>query len=88
MSQRNPFRYVTNLDADCFTDDDVLRKTFESFGKITGAELIRDEMNRPRFGFVYFERVEDAAKAIVEMNHKMIGSKTLYIAPVCLSLGP
>jgi len=77
---------VKNLDADIFMDDDVLRKTFENYGKITSAILMRDEQKRLRgFGFVCFERAEDATKATIEMNGKMIGSKPLYVALVCLS---
>jgi len=73
--------YVKNLDADCFLDDDFLRKTFESYGKVTSAKLMRDDEKRPKgFGFVCFERAEDATKATIEMNGKIVGSKPLYVA--------
>lgn len=32
------------------------------------------------FGFVCFEKPDDATKAVLEMNNKMIGSKPLYVA--------
>jgi len=73
--------YVKNLDDDCFEDDDSLFKAFRDYGNISSAKLMRDEQERPKgFGFVCFERAEDANRAIDEMNGKLIGSKYLYVA--------
>jgi len=71
--------YVKNLD-DSIGDED-LRRQFESFGKITSAKVMCDEANRSKgFGFVCFEKPDDATKAVVDMNNKMVCSKPLYVA--------
>jgi polyadenylate-binding protein len=71
--------YVKNLDDN--VDDDMLRQNFESYGKITSAKVMCDETNRSKgFGFVCFEKPDDATKAVVEMNNKMLGNKPLYVA--------
>lgn len=71
--------YVKNLD-DTITDD-VLRKHFEPYGNITSAKVMGDEGGRSKgFGFVCFEKPDDATKAVVEMNNKIIGNKPLYVA--------
>jgi polyadenylate-binding protein len=71
--------YVKNLD-DNITDEG-LRSQFESFGKITSAKVMCDEAGRSKgFGFVCFEKPDDATKAVVDMNNKMVGTKPLYVA--------
>uniref|UniRef100_A0A914YWV0 Polyadenylate-binding protein n=1 Tax=Panagrolaimus superbus TaxID=310955 RepID=A0A914YWV0_9BILA len=71
--------YVKNLD-DNITDEG-LRSQFESFGKITSAKVMCDEGGRSKgFGFVCFEKPDDATKAVVDMNNKMVGTKPLYVA--------
>lgn len=55
--------YVKNLDDT--VDDDVLRQNFESYGKITSAKVMRDDNGRSKgFGFVCFEKPEEAAKVL------------------------
>jgi polyadenylate-binding protein len=71
--------YVKNLDDN--VDDSMLRQNFESYGKITSAKVMCDENNRSKgFGFVCFEKPDDATKAVVDMNTKMLGNKPLYVA--------
>jgi len=71
--------YVKNLD-DTVTDEG-LRTQFEAFGKITSAKVMCDENGRSKgFGFVCFEKPDDATKAVVDMNNKMVGTKPLYVA--------
>lgn len=71
--------YVKNLDDT--VDDEMLRQNFESYGKITSAKVMCDENGRSKgFGFVCFEKPDDATKAVVEMNNKMVCSKPLYVA--------
>ncbi|KAH7728099.1 polyadenylate-binding protein 4 [Aphelenchoides avenae] len=71
--------YVKNLDDN--VDDEMLRQNFESYGKITSAKVMCDDNGRSKgFGFVCFEKPDDATKAVVDMNNKMLGSKPLYVA--------
>jgi len=71
--------YVKNLDDTI--DDEKLRQAFESYGKITSAKVMCDENGRSKgFGFVCFEKPDDATKAVTEMNSKMMCSKPLYVA--------
>ncbi|VDL72821.1 unnamed protein product [Nippostrongylus brasiliensis] len=71
--------YVKNLDDT--VDDDALRKHFESYGKITSCKVMTDENGRSKgFGFVCFEKPDEATNAVTEMNSKMVCSKPLYVA--------
>jgi len=71
--------YVKNLDDN--VDDEGLRWSFEPYGKVTSAKVMSDENGRSKgFGFVCFEKPDDATKAVVDMNNKMIGNKPLYVA--------
>lgn len=71
--------YVKNLDDT--VDDETLRKHFETYGKITSAKVMSDEHGRSKgFGFVCFEKPDEATNAVTEMNSKMVCSKPLYVA--------
>ncbi|KHN78058.1 Polyadenylate-binding protein 1 [Toxocara canis] len=71
--------YVKNLDDT--VDDEVLKQNFESYGKITSAKVMCDDNNRSKgFGFVCFEKPDEATKAVREMNGKMMCTKPLYVA--------
>ncbi|CAD5228977.1 unnamed protein product [Bursaphelenchus okinawaensis] len=71
--------YVKNLD-DTVTSDD-LKKNFEKHGTIASAKVMTDEHGRSKgFGFVCFEQPDDATKAVVDMNNKMLNGKPLYVA--------
>ncbi|CAI5454676.1 unnamed protein product [Caenorhabditis angaria] len=71
--------YVKNLEEN--VNDEELKKHFDSFGTITSAKVMTDENGRSKgFGFVCFEKPEEATNAVTEMNSKMVGTKPLYVA--------
>ncbi|KAF5736171.1 hypothetical protein HS088_TW14G00307 [Tripterygium wilfordii] len=71
--------YVKNLD-DNITDD-RLKELFSEFGTITSCKVMRDPNGISRgSGFVAFSTAEEASRALVEMNGKMVVSKPLYVA--------
>jgi polyadenylate-binding protein len=50
-------------------DDEKLKELFSKFGTITSAIVIKDSEGKSRgFGFVAFEKPEEAAKSVEEMN--------------------
>lgn len=72
-SEQNKDRnlYVKNLEDD--VDKNKLMELFAPFGNILSAVVMLDEKKMSRgFGFVCFERSEDADKAIKEMNGKIL----------------
>jgi polyadenylate-binding protein len=72
--------YIKNLEDNI--DDEKLHVEFEPFGTITSCKVMRDEKGTSKgFGFVCFSSPDEATKAVVEMNNKMIGSKPLYVSP-------
>ena len=64
--------YIKNLDDSI--DDEKLRQTFQSYGTITSAKVMRDK-DRPEvskgFGFVCFSSPEEATWAVTAMNGKL-----------------
>ncbi|XP_043566845.1 embryonic polyadenylate-binding protein-like isoform X2 [Chiloscyllium plagiosum] len=57
-----------------------LREIFNAFGKTLSVRVMTDERGRSRgFGFVNFEKHEDARKAVAEMNGKEINSRAVYV---------
>lgn len=70
--------YVKNLD-DTITDED-LRQKFSSCGQITSAKVMMEEGRSKGFGFVCFSNINEAAKAVTELNNQLLGSKPLYVA--------
>ncbi|WOL19088.1 hypothetical protein Cni_G27885 [Canna indica] len=71
--------YLKNLDDNI--GDDNLRELFSGFGQIASCKVMRDKNGLSKgSGFVAFQSAEDANKALVEMNGKMVGSKPLYVA--------
>ncbi|CAE6414420.1 unnamed protein product [Rhizoctonia solani] len=70
--------YVKNLDTEITEAE--FRVMFEEFGNITSAVLQTDNEGKSRgFGFVNFERHEEAERAVNEMNEKDIKGKTLFV---------
>ncbi|XP_062101936.1 polyadenylate-binding protein 2-like isoform X2 [Humulus lupulus] len=71
--------YVKNLD-DSVTDE-KLKELFSEFGTITSCKVMREPSGVSRgSGFVALSTAEEASRALVEMNGKMIVSKPLYVA--------
>ena len=64
------------------TTDATLREAFEAFGGVREARVILDrETGRSRgFGFVTFQKDEDAIGAIRQMNGGAVGKSLLRIA--------
>lgn len=71
--------YVGNLPFS--TDDEGLRKLFESYGEIEEISIIKDKFSgrSKGFGFVVFKNDDDAKKAIGEMNDKEIEGRALKV---------
>ncbi|KAF9675888.1 hypothetical protein SADUNF_Sadunf09G0080200 [Salix dunnii] len=71
--------YIKNLDDSI--GDEKLRELFSPFGTITSCKVMRDPNGISRgSGFVAFSTPEEASRALLEMNGKMIASKPLYVA--------
>ncbi|KAL2455601.1 Polyadenylate-binding protein 2 [Abeliophyllum distichum] len=71
--------YVKNLDDSI--GDDELKEVFSPFGSITSCKVMRDPKGISRgSGFVAFSSPEEASRALLEMNGKIIVSKPLYVA--------
>uniref|UniRef100_A0A0E0EK57 Polyadenylate-binding protein n=1 Tax=Oryza meridionalis TaxID=40149 RepID=A0A0E0EK57_9ORYZ len=72
--------YLKNLD-DSIDDDEKLKEIFADFGTITSCKVMRDLNGVSKgSGFVAFKSAEDASRALLAMNGKMVGSKPLYVA--------
>jgi len=70
--------YVKYLDKS--VDDDKLRIMFEKYGTVTSAVIMKDDKDESKgFGFVNFERNDDAQKAIDDLNDKELDGKKLYV---------
>jgi cold-inducible RNA-binding protein len=71
--------YVGNLSF--ATNDDQLNQIFTPFGQVTSSRVITDKYTgRSRgFGFVEMDNVEEANKAIAELNGKNIDGRDLNI---------
>lgn len=72
--------YVKNI-AETITDE-LFREAFAGYGTITSARVMReknDAKTSKGYGFVCFTAQEDAAKALAEMNGKVLGGKPLVV---------
>ncbi|KAG5238889.1 polyadenylate-binding protein [Salix suchowensis] len=69
--------YVKNLDDSI--GDEKLKELFSPFGTITSCYARPSGISRGS-GFVAFSTPEEASRALLEMNGKMIASKPLYVA--------
>ncbi|XP_034747136.1 polyadenylate-binding protein 1A-like isoform X1 [Etheostoma cragini] len=70
--------YVKNFGEDM--DDEKLREVFSKYGNSMSIRVMMDDSGKSRgFGFVSFERHEDAQKAVDEMNGKEFNGKLIYV---------
>ncbi|ELW66761.1 Polyadenylate-binding protein 1-like protein [Tupaia chinensis] len=70
--------YVKNLQVD--VDERGLQDLFSQFGKMLSVKVMRDSSGHSRgFGFVNFEKHEEAQKAVVHMNGKEVSGRLLYV---------
>ncbi|XP_033493902.2 polyadenylate-binding protein 1A isoform X1 [Epinephelus lanceolatus] len=70
--------YVKNFGEDM--DDEKLREVFSKYGNAMSIRVMTDDTGKSRgFGFVSFERHEDAQKAVDEMNGKEFNGKLIYV---------
>jgi polyadenylate-binding protein len=71
--------YVKNLAESI--DEEKLQHEFSPFGTLTSAKIMLDEKGISRgFGFVCFSNSEESARAVGEMNGRMLAGKPLYVA--------
>ena len=71
--------YVKNLAESI--DEEKLRHEFAAFGTVTSCKIMFDEKAVSRgFGFVCFSNSEESARALGEMNGRMLVGKPLYVA--------
>ncbi|XP_069032055.1 polyadenylate-binding protein 1b [Embiotoca jacksoni] len=70
--------YIKNFGEDM--DDEKLREVFSKYGNAMSIRVMTDDSGKSRgFGFVSFERHEDAQKAVDEMNGKEFNGKLIYV---------
>uniref|UniRef100_A0A672YW43 Polyadenylate-binding protein n=2 Tax=Sphaeramia orbicularis TaxID=375764 RepID=A0A672YW43_9TELE len=70
--------YIKNFGEDM--DDEKLRELFSKYGNAMSIRVMTDDGGKSRgFGFVSFERHEDAQKAVDEMNGKEFNGKLIYV---------
>ncbi|XP_013866440.1 polyadenylate-binding protein 4 [Austrofundulus limnaeus] len=70
--------YIKNFGDDM--DDERLKELFEKHGKTLSVKVMIDSTGKSRgFGFVSFEKHEDANKAVEEMNGTELNGKTVFV---------
>lgn len=71
--------YVKNLSETI--DEENLRHEFSPFGSVSSCKIMFDDKGVSRgFGFVCFSNSEESARALGEMNGRMLVGKPLYVA--------
>ncbi|XP_020036438.1 polyadenylate-binding protein 4 isoform X7 [Castor canadensis] len=70
--------YIKNFGEE--VDDESLKELFSQFGKTLSVKVMRDTSGKSKgFGFVSYEKHEDANKAVEEMNGKEISGKIIFV---------
>ncbi|KAH6797642.1 binding protein 7 [Perilla frutescens var. hirtella] len=71
--------YVKNLDTGI--SEEVLKEKFSQYGEIASLVISKDENGASRgFGFVNFDKAEDAKSAVEALHGSQLGLKVLYVA--------
>jgi polyadenylate-binding protein len=71
--------YVKNLSDEI--NEERLKEEFKAFGAITSCKIMVDSAGKSKgFGFVCFASPEEAAKAVTEMNTRVLDNKPLYVS--------
>lgn len=63
-------------------NDDELRRLFEPFGFLESVKVIEDKTTKESkgYGFVKFQKLDDAMRAVTAMNGFAIGNKRLKVS--------
>ncbi|KAL8220354.1 UNVERIFIED_CONTAM: Polyadenylate-binding protein 4 [Gekko kuhli] len=70
--------YIKNFGDDM--DDERLKELFSKYGKTLSVKVMTDPTGKSKgFGFVSFEKHEEANKAVEEMNGKDINGKMVFV---------
>ncbi|CAJ0920600.1 unnamed protein product, partial [Ranitomeya imitator] len=70
--------YIKNFGVNM--DDERLKELFSKYGPTLSVKVMTDENGTSKgFGFVSFEKHEDALKAVNEMNGKNVNGKAIYV---------
>ncbi|KAG5855849.1 hypothetical protein ANANG_G00000980 [Anguilla anguilla] len=70
--------YIKNFGEDM--DDDRLKELFDKYGKTLSVKVMTDPTGKSRgFGFVSYEKHEDANKAVEEMNGTELNGKAVFV---------
>ncbi|XP_035388673.1 polyadenylate-binding protein 4 isoform X1 [Electrophorus electricus] len=70
--------YIKNFGEDM--DDDRLKEIFDKYGKTLSVKVMTDPAGKSRgFGFVSYEKHEDANKAVEEMNGTEMNGKAVFV---------
>mmetsp|Transcript_15144 Transcript_15144/g.59291 ORF Transcript_15144/g.59291 Transcript_15144/m.59291 type:complete len:474 (-) Transcript_15144:194-1615(-) len=80
MPAGEPNLFVFHLPAD--VNDEELRKLFEGFGPLESVKVIEDKNTKESkgYGFVKFQFMEDAMRAVASMNGFAVGNKRLKVS--------
>jgi polyadenylate-binding protein len=70
--------FIKNLDDK--VDDEGLKNMFTPFGSIKSAVIMRDDQGKTKgFGFVNFDKPEEAETAVEKLNDTEIDGKTVFV---------
>ncbi|XP_069575765.1 polyadenylate-binding protein 4 [Brachyistius frenatus] len=70
--------YIKNFGDDM--DDSRLKELFDKYGKTLSVKVMMDPTGKSRgFGFVSYEKHEDANKAVEDMNGTELNGKTVFV---------